>query len=86
MAVRHRGVAMEDALRAADEAEEFMTGHEYTVVSDRVLQLAVRSGCTAYDCEFVVLAQDLRARLVTTDRQILRAFPSVATSPRAFAR
>jgi hypothetical protein len=36
--------------------------------------------------EFVVLAQDLRARLVTTDRQIVRAFPSVATSPQAFTR
>jgi hypothetical protein len=34
----------------------------------------------------VVLAHDLRARPVTTDGQILRACPSVATSPQAFTR
>ena len=63
-----------------------MTEHEYSVVSHRVLQLATDSGCTAYDCEFVALAQDLRVPLVTTDGKILRAFPTVAVSLEAFAR
>ncbi|PYN33217.1 MAG: VapC toxin family PIN domain ribonuclease, partial [Candidatus Rokuibacteriota bacterium] len=43
-----------------------------------------RSGCAAYDCEFVGLAQDLRVSFVTGDRQILAAFPPTAVSPRAF--
>ena len=61
-----------------------MAGGEYTVASQQVLELAARSGCSAYDCEFVGLAQDLRVVFVTGDRQILAAFPSTAVSPSAF--
>jgi hypothetical protein len=39
---------------------------------------AVGSGCTGYDCEFVVLARDLDIKLVTLDRQILKCFPGTA--------
>ena len=62
-----------------------MAGREYTVVSDHVLRLAVGSGCSAYDCEFVALAEDLGTRLVTVDRAVLGAFPSRAITPAAFA-
>lgn len=31
--------------------------------------------CSAYDCEFVWLARDLRLPLVTADRKVLDAFP-----------
>ncbi len=61
-------------------------GREYTVVSHKVLQLAGQSGCSAYDCEFVSLAMDLEIPLVTSDRQILRAFPKVAVSPEGFMK
>lgn len=54
--------------------------------SSQVLELAARSGCSVYDCEFVALAEDLSAALVTSDRRILKAFPSVAVSPSVFAR
>jgi len=50
-----------------------------------VLELAVRSRCTAYDCEFVALAKQLGVPLVTSDRQVLAAFPETAVSPDAFA-
>jgi predicted nucleic acid-binding protein len=82
--VRKRALALDDALSMVDEAERWLTGHEYNVISRQVLALADRSGCSAYDCEFVALAQDLGVPLVTTDREILRAFPSVAVSPPAF--
>lgn len=45
-----------------------------------VLRLAIASGCTACDCEFVVLARDLAVKLVTLDQAILRAFPEIAVS------
>ena len=45
-----------------------------------VLRLASESGCSAYDCEFVVLAQNLAIRLVTLDRKVQLAFPKVAVS------
>ena len=82
--VRAHALQLDDALTMVDEAERWLTGHEYSVLSRQVLTLASRSGCSAYDCEFVALAQDLEVPLVTTDRQILKAFPTIAVSPSAF--
>ena len=83
--VRGRALAVEEASRIADEAERWMAGREYGVVSHHVLHLAARSGCSAYDCEFVSLAQDLATFLVTADRQVLAAFPGTAVAPKTFA-
>jgi predicted nucleic acid-binding protein len=74
--VRRGDVLLEDAIRVTEEAERWMEGREYTVRSQQVLRLAEQSGCSAYDCEFVAVAQDLGVPLVTADRQVLRAFPS----------
>ena len=82
--VRAHALQLDDALTMIDEAERWLTGREYSVLSRQVLTLASRSGCSAYDCEFVALAQDLEVPLVTTDRQILKAFPTIAASPMAF--
>ena len=82
--VRTDALQLEQALVIIDEAERWLTGHEYSVVSRQVLDLASRSGCSAYDCEFVALAQDLEVPLVTNNRQILKAFPTIAVSPSAF--
>jgi len=60
--------------------------HEFTVPTERILKLVLASDCTAYDCEYVALAQDLKVPLVTTDRQILKAFPKTAVSLEQFAR
>ena len=61
-------------------AENIMAGREFHVVSDDVYRLANASSCTAYDCEFVVLAQDLGVPLVTVDKRVLREFPNTAVS------
>ncbi len=42
------------------------------------------AGCSAYDCEFVVLARELRVRLVTFDTEVLQSFPDTADSPETF--
>jgi predicted nucleic acid-binding protein len=78
--VRKGILSVEDAQKTMQEAADMMSGREYDVVSARVLKLAAGSGCTAYDCEFVSLAQDLAVPLVTVDRQILREFPKIAMS------
>lgn len=82
--VRAHALQLDDALTMIDEAERWLIGREYNVLSRQVLTLASRSGCSAYDCEFVALAQDLEVPLVTNDRQILKAFPTIAVSPSAF--
>jgi predicted nucleic acid-binding protein len=57
-----------------------MKDAEYEVASEQVIRLATQSGCSAYDCEFVALAMDLNAPLVTVDKKILARFPDVAIS------
>lgn len=83
--VRQRSLRRPDAVQIAHAAEALLAGNEYGVPSDLVLALADESGCTAYDCEFVALAQGLGARLVTLDRALLRAFPELAQTPQEFA-
>ena len=60
--------------------------HEFTVPTERILKLVLASDCTAYDCEYVALAQDLKVPLVTTDKQIIRAFPKTAVALEKFAK
>lgn len=83
--VRRRVLGLDEAARVASDAERLLAGSEYSVASSSILQLALRSGCSAYDCEFVSLALDLEVRLITTDRQVLKAFPDTAVSPEDFA-
>jgi predicted nucleic acid-binding protein len=42
------------------------------------------STCSAHDCEYVALAEDLGATLATSDTQILREFPALTVSLKAF--
>ncbi|MFP4307942.1 MAG: hypothetical protein ACLFQQ_12070 [Desulfococcaceae bacterium] len=51
---------------------------EYLVNSLDVLNLVQQSKCSAYDCEFVALAQNLKLPLITMDKQILKEFPATA--------
>ena len=84
--MQHAGMSMETALLALHSAEEAIGGREYSVSSERILELAVQSGCTAYDCEYVALAQDLDVPLVTADKEILHAFPKTAVSLEKFTK
>lgn len=83
--VKRAHLELADALRLAGAAETHMSGREYQVVSSQVLSLAAGSGCTAYDCEFVALARELDAVLVTSDREVIEAFPSTAVALADFA-
>jgi predicted nucleic acid-binding protein len=82
--VRAGRVNREHAMSVMAQAEELMRSREYLVTSQAVLRLAAESGCSAYDCEFVALAQDLDAPLVTVDRQVLAAFPNTAIAVERF--
>jgi predicted nucleic acid-binding protein len=73
------------AQRIMSSALEQLRGREYEVSSYEVLRLASESKCSAYDCEFIASANDLKVPLVTVDKQLLRAFPTVAVSLRSFA-
>jgi predicted nucleic acid-binding protein len=84
--IQHAGISLEAALVALRSAEEVMDGREYRVPSDKVLELVSRSKCTAYDCEYIALAQELNVPFVTADRQLLREFPKIAVSMERFVK
>lgn len=49
------------------------------------LHLAVKQGISAYDAQYIVLAQVLGTVLVTADKPLLRKFPAHAVSIEQFA-
>lgn len=82
--VRAQRLSLPAAIAMAEVAESLLRGKEYSVPSDEVLDAARASGCTAYDCEFVVLARSAGCPLVTLDRAVIRAFPDVALALNEF--
>ena len=84
--LRRNRLSLGESLEVMQKAEQLMQGKEYQVASDHVLHLAAASRCSAYDCEFVALAQDLSLPMVTFDRAVLAAFPSTAISPYTFGQ
>jgi predicted nucleic acid-binding protein len=76
--LRRGDVSLETALQIVEGAEGQMRGREFSVPSPRVLARVAESECSAYDCEFVVLADELGVSLVTSDARLLRSFPAVA--------
>lgn len=76
--LRKKLIVREFALSAIDAAEKIVSAHEYLPATENVMDLAIQNNCTYYDCEFVATAQSLSTILVTQDRAVLKAFPSVA--------
>lgn len=82
--VRKNIIDLGTAIAIQAQAESQFADNEYTVNSSDVLALAERSGCSAYDCEFVSLADSLGLKLVTGDRKLLREFPDLAVTARDY--
>ena len=73
--IRARRLDLESAQSIQGEAEQLLLGREFTVDSDEVLRLAADSGCLAFDCEFVTLADYLDVPLYSADRRLVERFP-----------
>jgi len=79
--IRDGKITMGEACAVLANAETLLKNQEYLLASPDVLALAIQSGCAAYDCEYVALAEALDVPLATEDREVLRAFPARAVSP-----
>jgi predicted nucleic acid-binding protein len=82
--LRHNDIDIQDAVGFSEDAEALLAGREHVCDSATVLALAKQSRHTAYDCEFVYVAKQLRVPLVTGDRKLCRSFPDTAVSPEEF--
>ena len=78
--LRQKLLTLSLALQMMREAENLMHGGEYEVASVKVLDLALTSGCSAYDCEFIALGKDLDVPVITSDKRLLKAFPADTVS------
>lgn len=84
--LRRGMLTLEEALSTMEKAELLLQSRTYEIKSREVLRLAAESGCSAYDCEFVALAQDLSVPLVTSDRKLAAKFKSTAIPLQEFVR
>jgi len=84
LCMRHQGMSLAQAQQTMNKAERILKRHEFVVSSDAVLELTSQTALSAYDAEFVVLANQLDIPLITFDKAVLQAFPQSAIHPEVF--
>ena len=78
------GLPVEGAVALFEKAEEVVGEPDLAADTQNILLLAHAKKLSAYDAEYVALAQKLNVKLVTFDKAILKALPQDATSPQRF--
>lgn len=78
--VRSRSIELADAAALCHRASLVIGTDEYEVETTDVLRLSRASGCSAYGCEYVALAEFLDLKLVSTDAKLVKAFPQRAVA------
>lgn len=73
--LRKRLLDMDTAEAIMAESESLLNNAGHEPESERVLRLVHQSDCSAYDCEFVAVAQMLGTVLFSMDAKLLKAFP-----------
>ena len=76
--LRRKVISPDTAKGLIRTVEAELVDFECEIDSVAVMDLVSRSGCSAYDCEFVALARSMDVPLVTEDRTIRRDFPGIA--------
>jgi predicted nucleic acid-binding protein len=84
--IRKGIIDLSTATAMQTQAEQQLADNEYTVNSIDVLALASQSGCSAYDCEFVSLANSLSLKLITGDKKLIQLFPEIAMTAGEYLR
>ena len=79
-------MTLAEAIDYARRAEEDLRESTRSVPTRRVLQLVDETDHSAYDCEYVALAQELNVTLVTGDRAVAHLFPDTAVLLERYAR
>ncbi|MCX6997811.1 MAG: type II toxin-antitoxin system VapC family toxin [Kiritimatiellaeota bacterium] len=82
--VRERWISNEKSLSALEQIEPRISAGSRDVPMKTVLQLALTHAVSAYDAQFVVLAELLGVALVTEDSRLKKRFPGMAMSMTAF--
>lgn len=78
--MRQQLLSLAQAQAIYQRAYDLVAANEYEVSASDVLRLTSASGCSAYDCEYVALAEHLDVKLVSADAKLCRAFPDRAVA------
>ncbi len=78
--LRKELITLENAFIIMEKAELLMEGNEFYTTSRHILTLVNESKCSAYDCEFVALAQQLNVKLITEDKKVISEFKDIAVN------
>ena len=81
-----RGMELSQAQDIMRDALLTLENRQVAPSSEKVFELVSKSDCTAYDCEFIALAQQLNILLVTSDKQLLQRFPGSAIALKEFIK
>jgi predicted nucleic acid-binding protein len=83
MAVRSGAIPADEGHRRLDFASRLrIRSQPIGPLWQAALSLGLNSGVSPYDTLFVALAQNHRLPLATFDKQVLKAFPTVAARPK----
>jgi predicted nucleic acid-binding protein len=75
---RNQLLSLPKIFEIIQETELLIRGNEYHIPATHVFHLIKSSSLSAYDCEFVSLAQSLNVPLITFDKKIHSEFPKTA--------
>jgi predicted nucleic acid-binding protein len=83
--MRVQGLSLADAMKAWQHASRLVLDAPLPGDTARILRLAENARASAYDCEYVALAEALGLAFVTGDGRLAKRFPDVAVSVTDFA-
>ena len=79
--VRHGTFSLHEGFQRAVESENLVFETREMRDHHSILTVAVESGCSAYDGEFIALALETGLPLLTYDRKLIDLFPAIALTP-----
>lgn len=82
--MRKKLLTLNQSFEVMKEAQKILKGNEFSVDSIAVLERVNKCRLSAYDLEFVTLAESLRVKLITLEKKIVNEFPRVAVSLRDY--
>ena len=83
--MRVQDLSLEDAIGAWRHATRLVLDAPMPGDTARILRLSELAGASAYDCEYVALAEALGLAFVTGDGPLAKRFPDLAVSVTEFA-
>lgn len=81
---RKGAATQEDTLVLWRRAAEYLKPREHVAGAETALALAIQNPISAYDAQYVALAQHLQTVFVSEDRRLQKAFPSIARGMQVF--